>query len=186
LDETYVLPADAASRGRLPLADDSVDLILADWTFEHIADPAALAGELARVLRPGGWICARTPNKWGYVGLAARLVPNSLHAVLLRWLQPTRKEQDIFPVHYRLNSATSIRKYFPPTAWADCSYSVDSDPAYAAGSFTLWRLFLALSAVTPQPCLPIRFIFLRKRSQDTLRGGCSEAGATRCFGGAHP
>lgn len=168
LDEAHILPADAGMHPRLPLGDHSVDLILADWTFEHIADPAALAKEFTRVLRPGGWVCARTPNRWGYIGLAARLVPNALHTALLRYLQPTRKEQDVFPVHYRLNSRQAIRRYFPPTAWTDCSYNVDSDPAYAANSIVLWRLFRALSTITPGSCLPVKFVLLRRTADGPL------------------
>lgn len=49
----------------LPFADGSFDVIIADYVLEHIpADEAErVAGELSRVLRPGGWLAARTPNR---------------------------------------------------------------------------------------------------------------------------
>lgn len=60
LDEAYqVDPA-----GRLPFEDETFDLVLADYVLEHVDpdDAASVAAELGRVLKPGGWLCARTPN----------------------------------------------------------------------------------------------------------------------------
>jgi SAM-dependent methyltransferase len=48
---------------------------VSDFTFEHIVDPAQAARELDRVLKHGGWLCARTPNRYGYIALANRFVP---------------------------------------------------------------------------------------------------------------
>lgn len=39
---------------RLPFDDASVDLIRCERVFQHLADPAAAAGEFARVVKPGG------------------------------------------------------------------------------------------------------------------------------------
>jgi len=62
LDESYVIEPG----GRIPLENESVELIVSDATFEHITDPSPVTKELDRVLKPGGWLCARTPNRWGY------------------------------------------------------------------------------------------------------------------------
>jgi len=40
--------------GAIPVADESADTILAFDCLEHVMDPAAILGEWARVLRPGG------------------------------------------------------------------------------------------------------------------------------------
>ncbi len=79
VDEALVIEPNAS----LPLADQSVDMIVAFAVLEHIVDPIGFVAEVRRTLRPGGWFCAWTPNKWGYVGIGARCIPNSLHAVLL-------------------------------------------------------------------------------------------------------
>ena len=46
----------------LPLADGSVDLVLALDLIEHVPEPAAVLGEIARVLRPGGTVILSVPS----------------------------------------------------------------------------------------------------------------------------
>jgi ubiquinone/menaquinone biosynthesis C-methylase UbiE len=42
----------------IPLPDDSFDLVIARFVFQHLADPVAASREIRRVLRPGGRIVA--------------------------------------------------------------------------------------------------------------------------------
>lgn len=159
LDEAYVIrPGEP-----LPLADRSVDIIVSDYTFEHIADPEAVSAELDRVLRPDGWICARTPNKHGYIGLGARVVPNRWHVSWLRRLQPRRREEDVFPVVYRLNTARDIARFFPAQHYESIIYTMPAEPAYAGTSLVLWSAFNVLSRVQPASLNPMLSIFLHKR-----------------------
>ncbi len=44
----------AAAGEAIPLAGESVDLVITDNCLDHVQDPARVAGEMARVLRPGG------------------------------------------------------------------------------------------------------------------------------------
>jgi SAM-dependent methyltransferase len=159
VDEARVIGSD----GRLPLADGSVHLILSDSTFEHLARPDLAVTEFVRVLQPGGWLCARTPNRWGYVALGARLIPQALHQRVLAALQPDRKKIDIFPTHYRLNDLRSLKRYFDGSTWEHYVYSHTAEPAYAADSVLLWRLMMFLGTITPNYFGATLMIFLRKR-----------------------
>src|SRR3954468_2413450 len=90
--------------GTLPFPDGSFDLISAFSVLEHIEHPEVTAAELGGVLAPGGWLCAWTPNRWGYVGIGARLIPKRLHARVLRLVEPRRVEIDSFVPLYTMNT----------------------------------------------------------------------------------
>jgi SAM-dependent methyltransferase len=160
LDEAHVISTGAA----LPLADASVDLVVADHVFEHIEDPAWASRELDRVLRPGGWICARTPNRWGAIAVPARLVPNRWHDAVLARVQPDKQSRDTFPTQYRLNTPAALRRWFPPERFDHCSYTHESEPAYVGRSSSAWSLIRGLAAITPPPLRSIHLVFLRKRA----------------------
>lgn len=59
-----VLPV-VADITRLPFADDSFASATSAETLEHLPDDAAAAGELARVLRHGGWLVGTVPANPG-------------------------------------------------------------------------------------------------------------------------
>jgi SAM-dependent methyltransferase len=159
LDEARLLGPD----GRYPLDDGSVDLIVSDWTFEHIDDPVAATREIRRVLRPGGWVCARTPNKWGLVGIPARAVPNRWHQGVLRRVQPRRKAIDAFPTRYRMNTMRDLRALFPERDWENCTYAVQCEPPYVADSELVLRAVRVAQKVMPSRLHDILMIFVRKR-----------------------
>jgi SAM-dependent methyltransferase len=146
----------------LPLANGSIDLVIADYVFEHVEHPAQLAAELHRVLKPGGWICARTPTRWNYVALCARLVKNVSHARVLKYAQPERKPQDVFPTWYRLNARRQIRRAFSQ-GFDDHSYLYSNEPQYHFGIAAVYWLFRAVHWVTPTAFHGNLFIFLQKR-----------------------
>lgn len=55
--------------GRLPLEDATVDAAVAVEVIEHLENPRAFARELARIVRPGGWVVISTPNQLSVLSL---------------------------------------------------------------------------------------------------------------------
>jgi 2-polyprenyl-3-methyl-5-hydroxy-6-metoxy-1,4-benzoquinol methylase len=53
----------------LPLSDASVDAVAAVEVIEHLENPRAFVRELARVVRPGGWVVVSTPNQLSALSL---------------------------------------------------------------------------------------------------------------------
>jgi SAM-dependent methyltransferase len=174
VDEAIVLPDD----GSIPLPDQSVDMIVSWAVFEHLTDPARTAAELDRILRPGGWICAWTPNRWGYVSIGARLVPNRFHTRVLRRIHPTseRRECDVFPTFYRLNTLGALRRHFPTTRFEHFSYLFNGEPTYHANSFLLALAMDIAARLMPEYFAKSLHVFIRKRSLHRGTFGQPDAG----------
>ncbi|MAN65055.1 class I SAM-dependent methyltransferase [uncultured Hyphomonas sp.] len=145
------------------LPDNHFDIIVADWVLEHLDDPVWFAAEMQRLLKPGGWLCARTPNKWGLTGVGARLLPNRFHSSMLHKLSDTRQEQDVFPTRYRLNTLSAVRRYFPERLWEQCSYIENAEPPYVLRSVAASRMVQLFWRLSPTGFYTNLFVFLRKR-----------------------
>ena len=146
----------------LPYEDERFDIVVSRYVFEHIENPAWAANELLRVTKPGGWICALTPNKWGYVAIAAKLVPKGLYKQLLHRVQPHRREEDVFPTVYGLNRPRDIKRHFGSHAEI-YHYSTSAVPSYHFGNVALFRFLRLLHRFLPSAFdLGLAF-FIRKR-----------------------
>ncbi len=103
LDEGRVSDA-----GEIPYDDETFDLVFSDNVVEHLSDPVAVFSEVRRVLRPGGAFLFKTPNKWHYMPLIARLTPHRFHQFINR--MRGRAEVDTFPTIYRANSSRAVAR----------------------------------------------------------------------------
>lgn len=101
LDEGKV--ADGAS---IPYENATFDVVFADNVMEHLASPEEVFREIARVLKPGGVLLFKTPNKTHYMPLIARLTPHSFHEFFNRIRG--RADADTFPTLYLANSRSQV------------------------------------------------------------------------------
>ena len=148
------------SENKIPLEDNSMDIIFADWVLEHVQNPNKFTSEIDRVLKPGGIFCARTPHKYKYVSLFASLIKNKFHSKILKFIQPQREERDIFPTAYKLNTLQSIRRKFKN--YKDFSYLYTSHPSYYAENQILFKLLAFFHKVLPAVMVSEIFVFLQK------------------------
>jgi ubiquinone/menaquinone biosynthesis C-methylase UbiE len=145
---------------KIPLDDNSMNIVIADWVLEHVQNPDDFVKEIYRVLKPGGFFCARTPHKYKYISILASLIKNKHHSKVLRFIQPERKEIDTFPTAYKINTLKIIRKYF--FNFKNFSYLYTSQPSYYANSKFLFQFFSFLHKVLPAFMVSEIFVFLQK------------------------
>ena len=146
--------------GKLDVKPNSVDLIVANYVLEHIDNPKEFYNQISSLLKSGGWFCARTPHKYCYVALIASLVKNSLHSKLLSFVQPDRKEIDVFPTRYKLNQMKDIKSTF--SDWENFSFIYRSEPSYYFGNKYVFALQSVLHRLMPAFACGNLFVFVRK------------------------
>jgi len=103
LDEGRIANADS-----IPYEDSRFDVVFADNVMEHLDDPDAVFSEIVRVLKLGGVLLFKTPNRSHYMPLISRLTPHSFHQFYNRLRG--RQETDTFPTHYLANSRAQVQR----------------------------------------------------------------------------
>ena len=100
--EFHAADLDAAA---LPLADASVDVAAAVEVIEHLDNPRRFVRELARIVRPGGWVVITTPNQLSALSLLTLLVKGRFSAF----------QDDMYPAHRTALLEVDLRRML-----ADC------------------------------------------------------------------
>ena len=149
--------------GKIPLENNSMNIVIADWVLEHIRNTTEFTLEIDRVLKPGGIFCARTPHKFKYVSLIANLIKNKYHSKLLKFIQPQRKKEDTFPTAFKLNTLKSVQEKF--NKYDNFSYLYASHPSYYANNKLLFNFFSWLHKILPAVMVSEIFIFMQKPEQ---------------------
>jgi SAM-dependent methyltransferase len=158
---------------RWPVDTSSIDILVSDAVLEHLREPEAFFSECRRVVKPGGYICFRTPNRWNYVPIAASLIPNRLHSKVVSVVQPGRKELDVFPTYYHANTGRRLRGLLKQFDFEGCVYPHIAEPNYFA--FSRWAYFFGIwmHRLLPPLFWPVLFVFAKKRQTEPC-GNCSE------------
>jgi 2-polyprenyl-3-methyl-5-hydroxy-6-metoxy-1,4-benzoquinol methylase len=77
--ETEFIEADLNAHD-LPLQSQSADAVFAIETIEHLENPRAFIGEMARIAKPGGWIVVTTPNQLSWLSLTTLIFKDRFSA----------------------------------------------------------------------------------------------------------
>lgn len=151
------LPRAVAVADRLPFANESFDMILASWVFEHLSAPQNTIGELRRVLKPNGRIVFITPNARSLVVWLNRILKP-----VQKWLVPRlygRAEADTFPVHYQANISSQLKRLSERDTLELETLRYIPDPSYLAFTPFLYRISLFLAKITP----PVHLVGVMRR-----------------------
>jgi SAM-dependent methyltransferase len=90
----------------LPFEDEAFDLVLCTQVIEHLLDPAAGLGELARVLRPNGTLVLTTDNRRAYVSKTLN-APRAAAVRVLR-LHPRYKQVEFPHADFTLSELETL------------------------------------------------------------------------------
>ena len=143
----------------IPLKNNSVDIIICDWVFEHIDNPTLFFTEINRVLKKNGYICARTPHKYNYFSLVSNILEGSnFKDFLLKKIQPGRKEY--FKSFYKLNTKNKIDKIFK--RYSKKIFIFTPDPAYYFNLKIFYYFFKIIHLIFPKFFSGILICFLKK------------------------
>lgn len=160
LDEFHLIKPDQ----EWPLPSASVDLIICDFVVEHVADAQLFFNEAKRVLKPKGWICIRTTNKNGYVGILSRLIPNRLHAKVLSKVQENRLEEDVFPTTYECNTKRQLERQFKAVGLEGYVLPYEGEPTYLSFSKVAYFFGVVFQKIAPKSLRNTLFAFGQKQA----------------------
>jgi SAM-dependent methyltransferase len=141
-----------AANERLPFADSSFDIVVAYLVLEHLPNPPEAFREFARVLKPGGYFCFKTPAVRTPLFALAQAMPTRWHKRLKARIGVA--EHDIFPTYYRANTVRILEEGLARAGMVrDWVRTVDQTYAYLSHNPYTYALGLLYSRSTELPAL---------------------------------
>jgi SAM-dependent methyltransferase len=126
---------------------------------EHVVRPDEFVQKLSQLVRPGGKAIVYTVNYWAPVTLVSANTPMWFHHAVKRVLWHTR-EEDTFPVTYRMNSRTRLQKLFKGAGFREIYFRyLDDCRTFAqwrstlTAELVLWKALNSTGLHYPETCL---------------------------------
>ncbi|MBS1801932.1 MAG: class I SAM-dependent methyltransferase [Acidobacteria bacterium] len=140
LSNSFCSDAKVFDGSRLPFPDASFDACVSNWVLEHVEYPEAHFREIARVLRPNGVYCFRTPNLFHYVTIGSRLTPHSIHLATANRLRGRGSDaHDPYTTFYRANTARGLKRLIQGAGLTTASIQLmEPEPSYGRLHATLF------------------------------------------------
>jgi len=111
------------------------DLATLRMVAEHVTDPMAVIGALARLVKSGGRVIVFTVDLWSPITLVSRVVPFDLHYPMKKFLWGG-EEKDTFPTAYKMNSRRTLKRLFAHGGFRETEFAwVDDCSAFSRFPF---------------------------------------------------
>jgi SAM-dependent methyltransferase len=156
-DVTYLV---GGSGEALPFTSSSMDLVVSQWTVEHLAQPQVVFDEMARALRPGGRVVVFTSNANNYIPLVSRIIPDQMQDALIERLL-RRPTHETFPTYFRANTRRRLDRLARGSGLVLEKCTFVGNPFYFAFSPLLFRIALLFEKLTdPRPLRGLKLYLL--------------------------
>jgi SAM-dependent methyltransferase len=146
----------------LPLENNSFDLVISLWVFEHIQNPTQVFQEIARVLKLNGYFAFTTPNKKSFLIKLRRIINDSLAKYLVKKIYG-REENDTFPVYYKINTQKDIQKLAQENGFICEFLKENEDPSYTSFNSFSYTISKYFSLLPFSFCKPHIIAILKKK-----------------------
>ena len=97
-----------ADLSSIPVKDQSVDIITAEFVLEHLENPNKVFQEFNRILKSNGSLIFVTPNILNPIMIMSKILPLGFHKVFRKKL--LKKEKDSHYTHYSANTYRKLKK----------------------------------------------------------------------------
>ena len=136
---------------QLPFAGESFDLVVCVWVLEHLRSPETVFREVRRVLRPRAHFIFLTPNLRNPL-LALNRLGRALPQLQQRLVPRLygRAEADTFPVQYRANTESAIRRLTARSGLQVAELRAVPDPTYLAFNGFMFRASVMSERLMPR------------------------------------
>jgi len=134
---------------QFPFEDNLFHGVVANYVLEHVEFPELFAGEVFRVLRPGGVFVFRCPNLWNYVSLIARLTPHWFHELVANKVRDLPDDHSApYPTFHRLNTMRRCRKVLAAAGFEIVEMrSIEKQPSYGRFSRIAYLILMGYERV---------------------------------------
>ena len=138
LDEAYNI---SAYQIQEKLQNTKFDIIYSQMVAEHIDNGEKFITAQLNALKDEGVLIHSTVSKYYWTSLIQSFVPENIKNWLIKVLGSGRDSEDVFPVHYKLNSKHQIEKICSKCNAKFKIIRQDEPPGYLRRSFILMIIY---------------------------------------------
>lgn len=143
---------------RLPIDDNSVDVVTSQMVLEHIENNDNTVREVSRILKPGGKFISLMPNKFALFSIINQILPHKfarkvLYAILN---DPSVKEIQGFKAYYNQTYYPALRKLLERYGFTDIKFTLSYNQSDYFGFFVpfallslMWDCLMYLFGIKP-------------------------------------
>jgi ubiquinone/menaquinone biosynthesis C-methylase UbiE len=134
------------------IKDNSVDLIISSWVFEHLETPEKVISEFGRVLKPGGRAVFLTPNALNYVVMINKVIPHWFRVWAATKLGGKLTVEPM-KTFYRANTIGELKSMAKKAGLNSDETILNGDPTYIAVNKVFFYIGVFIEAVLSLPIL---------------------------------